>query len=74
MKSKTSRSGKAKDWEDGYSYGLNVGPWFFCKIHFSRLMALNEVMSHMLEDHGSWAINDPSNMISTIALMIRINV
>ncbi len=74
MKFNTSRSGKAKDWEDGQSYGLNVGLGLFCVISSSRLMALDEAMSHMLGDHGSWAINDPNKMISTTAPMIRVSV
>jgi hypothetical protein len=74
VKFNTSRSGKAKDWEDGQSSGLNVGLGLFCVINFSRLMALDEAMSHMLRDHRSWAIDDLNKMISTTAPMIRISV
>jgi hypothetical protein len=62
VKSNTSRSGKAKDREDGQSYGLDVDLGFFCEAKFLGLVALDEIMPHMLENHGSWAMND-GNML-----------
>ncbi len=46
-----------------------------------RIVALNEMMPHMSRDHDSWAVDDgnrvmvpnPSEMISTTALMTRVN-
>ncbi len=81
MKSTTSRSRKAKDQEDGQSYGSNVDPRFFCGVGFSGSIALDEMMPHMSKDHELWVANDgnhvmtpnPSEMISTIAPMTRAN-
>jgi hypothetical protein len=57
-----------------------VDQGFFCGVGFSGLVAPNEMMSHMSRDHESWATNDgnhvmvpnPSEMISTIAPVIRV--
>ncbi len=54
---------------------------FICGADFSNLVALDEVMPHMLKDHGSWVTNDgnhvmvsnPNEMISTVALMTKAN-
>ncbi len=52
MKSNTFGLGKAKDWENDQSYGLNINPRFFCGAIFFGLVALDEVMQHMLEIVG----------------------
>jgi hypothetical protein len=74
--------GKAKDWEDDQSYGLDANQGSFCGVGFSRLMAPAETMPHMLKDHESWAIDDENHvkvpnlteMISMVTLVIRTNV
>ncbi len=79
MKSTTSRLRKAKDHEDGQSYGSNVNPRFFCGVGFSRSIAPDETMPRMSKDHESWVANDGNHvmisnsneMISTIARMTR---
>ncbi len=81
MKSTTYGSRKAKDREDGQSYGLDVGLGFFCGVDFFLLVALDEMISHVSKDHESWVIEDgnhfmvlsPSEMISTTTLVIRIS-
>jgi hypothetical protein len=79
VKSNTFGLGKAKDWENGQSYGLDVDIRFFCGVDFLGSMALNEVMPHMLGGRGSWAIDDgnqvmishPNETISTTTPMTR---
>ncbi len=44
MKSIAYGLGKAKDQENGQSYGSNVGPRFFCGVNFLGLVALDETM------------------------------
>ncbi len=81
VKSTTSELRKAKDRKDSQSYGLNVNQGLSCGVSFSRSMALDETMPHKSKDHGSWTSNDgdhvmvpnPSEMISIIAPMTRIN-
>jgi hypothetical protein len=75
VKSIAFRPGKAKDQEDGQSYGLNVDLWFFCGVGFSRLVALDEMMPHMLKDHESWWAVDDGNhvMIPNLSEMTSIN-
>jgi hypothetical protein len=71
--------GKVKNREDDQSYRLDADQGFFCGVGFLGSMAPNEMMSHMSRDHESWAANDgnhvmvpnPSEMISTVALVIR---
>ncbi len=54
---------------------------FFCGASFLRLVAPNEIMPRMSRDHDPWAIDDgnrvmvpnPSEMISTTALVTRIS-
>jgi hypothetical protein len=79
VKSNTFGPGKAKDREDEQSYGLDANQEFYCGDGFLGSMAPNETMPHMSKDHESWATNDgnhvmvpnPSEMISTIALVTR---
>jgi hypothetical protein len=81
VKSNTFGSRKAKDWEDGQSYGLDVDLGFFCGANFLGVMALDEIMPHMLRNHGSWATDDrnhvmvsnPSEMISIVIPMTKVN-
>jgi hypothetical protein len=77
VKSTTFGLGKAKDPEDGQSYGLDANQGFFCGVGFSRSVAPNETMPHMLKDHDSWATNvmvpNPNEMISIIAPMTKAN-
>ncbi len=81
MKSTTYGSRKAKDREDGQSYGLDVSLRFFSEIDFQGLMALDEMISHMSKDRESWVVDDGnhfmvpslSEMISTTTSMIRIS-
>jgi hypothetical protein len=81
VKSNTFGSRKAKDWENGQSYGLDIDPRFFCGIDFLGSVALDEVMPHMLRDHGSWAIDDgnqimishPNKMNSTTTSVTRVS-
>jgi hypothetical protein len=73
--------GKARDWEDGQSYGSNVDQGFFCGVGFSISMAPSEMMPHMSRDHESWAIDDgnhvmvpnPNEMIFTTTPLTRTN-
>jgi hypothetical protein len=51
MKFTTSGLRKAKDREDDKSYGLNADQGFSYGASFSRSMAPNETMPHMLRDH-----------------------
>lgn len=69
MKFNTFGLGKAKDYENGQSYGLNANLRFFCGVGFLGLVAPNEVMPHMLRHHGSWAIDDGNQVI--ISLLMR---
>ncbi len=81
MKSIAYGLGKAKDQENGQSYGSNVGPRFFCGVNFLGLVALDETMPHMSRDHESWAVDhgnhvmvpNPSEMISITTTMIKVN-
>jgi hypothetical protein len=52
VKFNTSGLGKGKDQENGQSYGLDVNPRFIYDVNFSRSMAPNDVMPHMLKNHG----------------------
>jgi hypothetical protein len=54
---------KVKDREDDQSYGLDADQGFFCGASFSRLVAPNEMMSHMSKDHESWATNDGNHVM-----------
>jgi hypothetical protein len=73
---------KAKDWEDDQSYGLDANQRFFYGVGFSRSMALDETMPHMLRDHESWVtdnenhvkVPNPNEMISMATLVIRTTV
>jgi hypothetical protein len=58
VKSNAFGSRKVKYWENGQSYGLDVNSGFFSGVYFLRSVALNEVMPHMLKNHGSWTIDD----------------
>ncbi len=58
VKFTTFGSGKAKDRENG----SNVDPRLFCGVGFLRLMAPNESMPRMLEDHGLWAVDDGNHV------------
>ncbi len=58
VKSTTFGPKKAKDQEDGQSYGSNVYPRFFCGASFSGSVALDEMMPHMSRDYESWLAND----------------
>jgi hypothetical protein len=79
VKSTTFGLGKAKDPEDGQSYGLDANQGFFCGVGFSRSVAPNETMPHMLKDHESWVIDDENHvkvpnlneMITMATLVIR---
>jgi hypothetical protein len=58
-----------------------VDPRFFCGDNFLQLVALDEIMAHMLRNHGSWATDDgnhvivsnPSEMISIVIPITRVN-
>ncbi len=60
----------------------NADQEFFCGVSFLGSVAPNEMMSHMSRDHESWVADDgnhvmvpnPSEMICTIAPMIRANM
>jgi hypothetical protein len=53
MKSIAFGSGKAKDREDGRSYGLDDNPRFYFGTNFLISMARDETMPHMSKDHES---------------------
>jgi hypothetical protein len=75
VKSTTSKPRKAKDREDGQSYGSNAGQGFFCGASFSGSMAPDETKSHMSGDHESWVANDGNHvMVPNLAPMTRVNV
>jgi hypothetical protein len=63
VKFNTSRSWKAKDQENGQSYGLDVDPKFFYDIGFSILMAQDEILPHMSTDHGPWVVDDENHVM-----------
>jgi hypothetical protein len=82
VKSNAFGSIKVKNWENGQSYGLDANSGFFSGTYFLRSMALNEVMPHMLRDHGSWTIDGGNQimishfneMISTTTLVTKVSV
>jgi hypothetical protein len=57
MKFNTFGSRKANDRKDGQSYGLNANLRFFYTTSFSRSMAPNEAMPHMLYKR-SWVMDN----------------
>jgi hypothetical protein len=62
---------KGKEQENGQSYGLDVNPRFIYKVNFSRSMAPNDVMPHMLKNHESRVIDDGKHvMVSNLNEMI----
>jgi hypothetical protein len=79
MKSTTSGPRKVKDREDDQSCGQDADQGFFCGVTFLGSMTPNEMMPHMSRNHDPWVVDDgnrvmvpnPSEMISTYAIMIR---
>jgi hypothetical protein len=71
VKSNTSGFRESQDQENDKSYGLDVNPKFIYKVNFSRSMAPNDVMPHMLKNHESWVIDDANHvMVSNLIEMI----
>jgi hypothetical protein len=59
MKFNTFGSRKGNDWKNGQSYGSYANLRFLYKVSFSRSMALDEVMPHMLYKR-SWVMDNRS--------------
>jgi hypothetical protein len=75
VKSTTSKPRKAKDREDGQSYGSNADQGLFIGASFLGLVALDEMMPHMSKDHESWLIDDGNHvMVPNLAPMTKANV
>jgi hypothetical protein len=75
VKSNTFGLGKGKDQENGQSYVLDVNPRFIYKVNFSRLVAPNDVMPHMLRNHESCIIDNGNHvMVSNLNQMISTSI